>query len=135
MIEEPTAPLEDQATRNDFFLKLASEADMPTALSAFYKQDYTTIVVPETGEESTQVEGDPYLVPHTKDYAIDVVGVIYRPTGNMLTDADGNEYPEQAPLEGWHVNIRLIGEARRVDVEAADAVYGVIPNSPARVWL
>lgn len=129
MIEEPTAP------RNDFCLKLASEADMSTALSAFYKQDYTTIVDPETGAESTQVEGDPYLVPHTKDYAIDVVGVIYRPTGNMLTDADGNEYPEQAPLDGWHVNIRLIGEARRVDVEAADAVYGVIPNSPARVWL
>ena len=129
MTEEPTAP------RNDFFLKLASEADMPTALSAFYKQDYTTIVDPETGEESTQVEGNPYLVPHTADYAIDVVGVIYRPTGNMLTDDDGNEYPEQAPLDGWHVNIRLIGDARRADVEAIDAVYGVAPASPERVWL
>ena len=135
MIEEPTAPLEDQATRNDFFLKLASEADMPTALSAFYKQDYTTIVDPGTGEESTQVEGDPYLVQYTKDYAIDVVGVIYRPTGNMLTDDDGNEYPDQAPLDGWHVNIRLIGDARRADVEAIDAVYGVIPNTPARIFL
>jgi len=53
----------------------------------------------------------------------------------MLTDADGNEYPEQAPLDGWHVNIRLIGDARRADVEAIDAVYGVAPASPARVWL
>ena len=129
MIEEPTAP------RNDFFLKLASEADMPTALAAFYHQDTETTVDDETGEETVTNVGDPYLVQYTKDCAIDVVGVIYRPTGNMLTDADGNEYPEQAPLDGWHVNIRLIGDARRVDVEAADAVYGVIPNSPARVWL
>jgi len=53
----------------------------------------------------------------------------------MLTDADGNEYPEQAPLDGWHVNIRLIGDARRADVEAIDAVYGVAPASPERVWL
>ena len=129
MIEEPTAP------RNDFFLKLASEADMPTALAAFYHQDTETTVDDETGEETVVNVGDPYLVPHTKDYAIDVVGVIYRPTGNMLTDEDGNEYPEQAPLDGWHVNIRLIGDARMVDVEAADEVYGVIPDSPARVWL
>ena len=53
MIEEQTTP------RTDFYLKLASEAEMPTALAAFYKQDYTTIVDPETDEESTQVEGDP----------------------------------------------------------------------------
>ena len=129
MIEEPTAP------RNDFFLKLASEADMPTALAAFYHQDTETTVDDETGEETVTNVGNPYLVQYTKDCAIDVVGVIYRPTGNVLTDDDGNEYPEQAPLDGWHVNIRLIGDARRVDVEAADAVYGVIPNSPARVWL
>ena len=30
----------------DFFIKLNSEADMPTALAAFYKQDSTTIVDP-----------------------------------------------------------------------------------------
>ena len=129
MIEEPTAP------RNDFFLKLASEADMPTALAAFYHQDTETTVDGETGEETVTNVGDPYLVPHTKDYAIDVVGVIYRPTGNMLTDADGNEYPEQAPLAGWHVNIRLIGEAMRDTVEAIDASLGVQPASPARTWL
>ena len=129
MIEESTPP------RNDFFLKLVSEADMPTALAAFYHQDTETTVDEETGEETVFNVGEPHLVPHTKDYAIDVVGVIYRPTGDMLTDADGNEYPEQAPLDGWHVNIRLIGDARRADVEAIDAVYGVAPASPERVWL
>ena len=129
MIEETTPP------RNDFCLKLASEADMPTVLSAFYRQDTETTVDDETGEETVVNVGDPYMVKQTPDYAIDIVGVIYRPTGNILTDADGNEYPEQAPLEGWHVNIRIVGDAMRDTVEALDAIYGVIPNTPARVWL
>ena len=148
MIEEQTTPLEDQATRTDFYLKLASEADMPTALAAFYKQDYTTIVDPETGEESTQLEGEPYLVQHTRDYAFDIVGVIHEPTGNMLTDDEGNEYPEMAAVDGWHVNLRIRGgipnkdpedpeavNTLRDDVEALDAAYGITPNSPSRVWL
>jgi len=135
MIEEQTTPLEDQAARTDFYLKLASEAEMPTALAAFYKQDYTTIVDPETGEESTQVEGDPYLVQTTADYAIDIVGTIHEPTGNTLTDADGNEYPEMAPLDGWHVNLRLSGDNKRVDAEALDTTHGVTPNTPKRVWI
>jgi len=121
--------------RNDFFLKLASEADMPTVLSAFYKQDTETTADDETGEETVINVGDPYIIMQTADYAIDIVGVIHRPTGVILTDADGNEYPEQAPLEGWHVNIRIVGDAMRDTVEALDAIYGVIPNRPARVWL
>jgi len=129
MIEETTQ------TRNDFFLKLASEADMPTVLSAFYRQDTETTVDDETGEETVVNVGDPYLVAHTHDYAIDVVGVIYRATGNTLTDADGNEYPEQAPLGGWHVNIRIVNNAMRDTVEELDAIYGVQPQSPARVFL
>jgi hypothetical protein len=130
MIEEQTTPC------NDFYLKLASEAEMPTALAAFYKQDYTTIVDPETGEESTQIEGDPYFVSDTADYAIDVVGVIQKPTGVTLTDDEGYEYPEMAPLDGWHVNLRLSGEGRRDDAEAL-AAYTVDPTpvTPARVWL
>ena len=129
MIEE-TTPI-----RNDFFLKLASEADMPTALIAFYRQDTETTVDGETGEETVANVGDPYLVAHTPDYALDVVGVIHRPTGVMLADAEGNEYPEQAPLEGWHVNIRVLGDTLRGTIEALDAIYGVIPDTPARVWL
>jgi len=129
MLEE-TTPI-----RNDFFLKLASEADMPTALSAFYRQDTETTVDDETGEETVINVGDPYMLMQTADYAIDIVGIISKPTGNILTDADGNEYPEQAPLNGWHVNVRIVGDALRDTVEALDAIYGMIPNTPARVWL
>jgi len=124
-----------EAPKTDFYIKLNSEADLPTAFAAFYKQDYVTVVDEETGESTQTPEGDPYLVTHTHDYAIDLVGIIHEPTGNMLTDDEGNEYPETAPVDGWHVNVRLVGDGRREDAEAIDAAYGLIPNSPSRVFL
>ena len=126
---------EQTPPRTDFYLRLNSEADTPTALAAFYRQDTETTVDDETGEETVTNVGDPYLVMHTPDYAIDIVGVIHKPTGNTLTDDAGFEYEETAPLDGWHINVRLVGDARRADVEALDSLYGVTPNSPSRVWL
>ena len=127
--------LEETPPKTDFYLRLQSEADTPAALSAFYKQDYTVTVDEDTGEEIQTPEGDPYLVMHTADYAIDIVGVIHKPTGNTLTDDAGFEYEETTPLDGWHINFRIVGDARRADVEALDAAYGVTPSSPSRVWL
>ena len=126
--------LEMEIIKTDFYLKLASEADMETVLHDFYKQDYSTVVDEETGEESTQVEGDPYFVPNTADYAVDVIGIIQEPTGNTLTEGD-MEYPEMQAMDGWHVNIRLVGDAMRGIVEALDTLYGVTPEVPKRVWL
>ena len=122
------------APKVDFYLKLSAESDMPTVLADFYRQDYITNV-DEEGVETQVADGDPYLVAHSHDYAIDVVGVLQEPTGTMLTDDEGNEYPETAPVSGWHVNIRLVGDAMRETVEALDATHGVTPNSPSRVWL
>lgn len=131
MIEETII----EAPKQDFYIKLNSEADLPTVFADFYKQDYVTVVDEETGESSQVADGDAYLVTNTHDYAIDLVGTIYEPTGNTLTDAEGNEYPEQAPVDGYHVNVRLVGDGVRESVEAIDAVYGVVPNSPSRVFL
>lgn len=122
-------------TKKDFYLVLPSEADMPTILEAFYKQDMITVVDEETGEETQTPDGDPYLVKNTRDYSIDVVGTMHKPTGNTLTDDEGNEYPEMAPIPGWHINIRLAGDAVRQLVETLDTQYGVEPNTPSRVWL
>ena len=126
---EPTTP-----PQTDFYIKLASEADTPTALAALYKQDFTTVTDPETGEQTDQVEGDPYLVMNCKDYSIDTIGVIQTQTGATITDDEGNQYPETAAIDGWHLNIRLTGEARRVDIEAINTDFGVTVNSPSRVW-
>jgi hypothetical protein len=109
MIDEVTGP------KNDFYIKLTSEASMHSVLSAFYNE-----------------EGE--LVPNTADYAIDVVGVLHEVTGNTLTE-DGMEYPEMAALDGWHVNIRLSSDAMRDAVEALDVSVGVTPTSPLRIWL
>lgn len=123
-----------EAPKRDFYLRLSAESDMPTVLSAFYRQDYITNV-DEEGVETQVADGESYLVTHSHDYAIDVVGLIHEPTGTMLTDDEGNEYPETAPVDGWHINIRLVGDAQRETVEALDATHGVVPNSPSRVWL
>ena len=123
-----------EAPKRDFYLKLTSEAEMPAVLSAFYQQDYVTNVDDE-GVETQVADGDPYMVTHTHDYAIDVVGVIHEPTGVTLTDSEGMDYPEMAAVDGWHVNIRLVGDAMRDVVEALDGAYGVTPVTPQRVWL
>ena len=57
---------------------------------------------------------------------IDIIGVIYKPTGEMLMGEDG-EYPEMAPLPGWHVNTRgpVLDELKPYAIEVA---------TPSRVW-
>ena len=133
MTEEVIEEMID-APKVDFYLKLTAESDMPTVLADFYQQDYIT-EVDEEGVETQVADGDPHLAAHSHDYAIDVVGTIYEPTGNTLTDDEGVAYPEMAPVDGWHVNIRLVSDAMRETVEALDASHGVTPNSPSRVWL
>ena len=110
MIDEVEAP------KTDFYLKLASEASMPSVLSAFYDD-----------------EGE--FVSNTADYAIDVVGALHEATGVTITDDDGMEYPEMEALAGWHVNIRLASDNMRDVTEALDAAHGVTPGTPKRVWL
>ena len=129
ILEEP------EVIKTDFYIRLANEDAMPTVLSAFYTQDTEVSVDEETGEETTTNVGDPYLVSNTSDYAIDVVGTLHEPTGNTLTDDDGMEYPEMQAMTGWHVNIRLMGDAVRETVEALDTTHGVTPETPMRVWL
>ena len=62
---------------------------------------------------------------------VDVIGIIYKPTGNMLQSTmEGSvfSYPETAPIEGWHVNVRT--EAAIPELEA----YAVTPKTASRVW-
>lgn len=59
---------------------------------------------------------------------IDTIGIIYKPTGEVLQGEDG-KYLEMAPLEGWHVNVRLAGE----DATALEP-FLVKPTTPIRIW-
>lgn len=60
--------------------------------------------------------------------AVDVIGVIYKPTGKMIKTDDG-EVPAMAPIAGWHVNVRHREEAPELDA------YKVEVKTPERVWL
>jgi hypothetical protein len=120
----------------DYYLKLDSKEGMPTVLSAFYRQDSTTVVDLETGEETITNVGDPYLVTTTHDYAIDIVGTINKPTGNTLTHEEtGFEYPELSPIDGYHINIRLLTDKYVEQVEAlSDYLVDPEPVTPSRIW-
>jgi hypothetical protein len=99
----------------DYFLKFADEAEANAAL--FTEQTNVQDDVVET-----------VLVP--KYAAVDVVGVIYKPTGNVLPaeDESGEAVDEMAPLDGWHVNVRHTDEAPELDA------YKVEVKTPSRMW-
>ena len=100
----------------DLYLKFESEAQ---ANSVLYTQVPTAFA--ESGE-AIEHESRP------NHRNIDTIGVIYQPTGEMLQGEDG-EYPEMAPIEGFHVNVRVVDE----DAAALEP-FVVQPNSPVRVW-
>jgi len=79
-------------------------------------------------DEQTNVDGDVVETVKVPKYAaIDVIGTIYKPTGEMITTDDG-EAPEMAPVDGWHVNVRHNAEAPEL------AAYQVFPQAPVRGW-
>jgi hypothetical protein len=96
----------------DFFLKFTDEAEANAALFT----------------EQTNVEGDvveTVLVP--KYAAIDVIGVIYAPTGKTIHNEELS-YAEMKPLPGWHVNVRHTDEAPELNA------YKVDVKTPSRMW-
>lgn len=60
--------------------------------------------------------------------AVDVVGVIYRATGNKLSTTHGLVDEMQA-VPGWHVNVQYAQDCPELDA------YSVEPVTPDRVWL
>jgi hypothetical protein len=141
MTEEPITP---EAPKRDFYFAFTDEAAAATALQPFYYQPPVQSVAPDTGEKlfdeetgdpGMENDGDAYLVMNSHNHSFDIVGVIHEPTGVMLTDADGMEYPEMAPIPGWHVNLRIRGDYMRTEAGAIDTQYGVEPKTPHRTWL
>ena len=85
---------------NDFYLKFADEAEANGVLFDNEQPKYA---------------------------AIDIIGTIYKPTGNKLTTPEG-DVAEMAPIDGWHVNVRHMGKAPELEP------YKVSPATPCRAW-
>lgn len=54
----------------------------------------------------------------------DLIDKIYTPTGVILTDNDGNEYPEMEVVVGYHVNM--------LETTEATQPYVIQVNTPSR---
>ena len=96
----------------DFYLKFDSPADADAVLF----------------DEQTNVEGDVVETTKVPKYAaIDILGTIYKPTGEMI-QIDEGEAPVMAAVDGWHVNVRHNAEAPELEA------YRVHPATPQRMW-
>lgn len=96
----------------DFMLRFADQAEADAVLFT----------------EQTNVQDDIVETVKVPKYAaVDVIGTIYKPTGEMITTDEG-EVPEMAPLDGWHANVRHTAEAPEL------AAYQVFPQAPVRGW-
>jgi hypothetical protein len=106
---------------NDYLLRATDEAALWAALLA------AGVVA-----EQSDVTGTLVKLP-TGGAALDVIGLIYQPTGVTLSDQDGLPYPEMAPVPGFHANLRT--EAPLAD-EQLDQLPLVTPSpaTPYRVW-
>jgi hypothetical protein len=98
----------------DLYLKFSDEAQANEAL-------YTE--VPTAWDE----EGEPTAWEPRANYQnIDVLGILYE--NQPIPDPENP--PTPIPLDGWHVNVRV------VDGEDAEALedYSIQPTLPRRVW-
>jgi hypothetical protein len=112
MTYDPFDPFNEVPMYTDYFLKFNDEAEANAALFT----------------EQTNVDGDvveTVLVP--KYAAVDVVGVLYAPTGKTIHNEELS-YAEMAPLDGWHVNVRHTDEAPELEA------FRVFPETPSRTW-
>lgn len=99
----------------DYYLSFKDEEE---AKSVLYRIEGAV----EASEGVEAVEG--YEVANYRN--IDTIGVIYKPTGEV--DDEGN--PLLSPIEGWHVNVRLLDDEDAAPLES----YVVTPSTPLRVW-
>jgi hypothetical protein len=61
---------------------------------------------------------------------LDIIGTIYKPTGNEITTEQGYKYPETVAVPGFHANIR----ADLTEEQQAQLPLVAAPATPYRVW-
>ena len=119
-------------------LKATDEATFNQALidaGWAWETEYRVEVDEEGNETITEdVIREAGVEHYTATHSLDVIGTIHMPTGNTLTsepneDGDTFEYPEMAPIDGWHANLLLHGE----DMPEALAGFEIeAPATPVR---
>jgi hypothetical protein len=100
----------------DYYLKANSEEHMWETLT--------------TAGLTSEYEGKKYA----KGISLDVIGVIYKETGNTTTVTSPEGYsfevPETQAIEGYHANIR--GDLTEEQQQALPLIAK--PSTPNRIW-
>lgn len=110
----------------DFYLKFSDEAEAKSVL-------YRAGIGLDASQELQRRGEEPPLPAPTPEFVaryqnIDVLGVIYN--NDAVLDADGNVLTPATPLDGWHVNVRLVDGEDAAVLEP----FAVVPTQPRRVW-
>ena len=98
----------------DLYLKFTDEAEAAAVLYTLH---------PEVTNEDGAVVTEAYTTPNYQN--IDTLGIIYQQPPEP-TPEDYVTVPE----EGWHVNVRVVGDEDSTPLEQ----YAVHPTVPRRVW-
>jgi hypothetical protein len=75
-------------------------------------------------------DADGQIVNIPKNISLDIIGTIYKPTGNMIEIDNGLLIEEQLPIDGFHVNIR--GNLTEEQKQKLPLITP--PRTPYRVW-
>jgi len=117
-----------------YYLKTTDEQNMWEALESqgLAKREYDMTDANNISPQDYDYEQGEFVKTGAYEWIalceLDVIGTIYQPTGTMLTDDEGNEYPEMTPIDGFHANIKT----DKV-VEGLPTIEA--PDTPYRKWL
>ena len=126
----------------DWYIKVANRAALITALKGPSESR-------DTYDDDGNVTGTETVYPHsiiaqdedgndviraTNWVRVDEIGSIYAPTGNTLTDDEGNSYPEMAAVAGYHANLRKLSDKADTLIQHLEDGGDTItpPTTPAR---
>ena len=102
---------------SDYYLRATTAAALYSAL--------------EAAGVVTQGE-DGWRVTDAHRYALDVIGAVYKPTGEVIEE-DGVAAPVMKAVPGFHANLRVI-DASNFDVNMLNEIAINAPTNPARGW-
>src|SRR5210317_51426 len=119
----------------NYYLKTNTEQEMWEALETAnlakkeYDMEDALNIQPEDYDYETNGE---FVKTGAYDWValcqLDMIGTIYQESGTMLTDDEGNEYPEMIAIDGFHANIKT--DKVVTGLPTIDA-----PTTPYRKWL
>lgn len=108
----------------DLCLKFTDEAQAKSILFREESPVAQPVVLNEDGTPVEQEAVAPVLVPKFRN--TDVIGSIFRPTGEVDTEG----VPILADVGGWHVNVLALNDEDASELQP----YVVAPTKRQRVW-